>query len=110
TDANYQGSASDTLVISKINATINVTGYSGVYDGNAHGATGTATGAQSEDLSSLLHLGASYTNVPGGTANWTFDGDTNYNTANGSVEIEISKATPTVTWSNPADIIYGTAL
>jgi uncharacterized repeat protein (TIGR01451 family) len=109
-DPNYEGSASDTLVIAKADATINVNGYSGVYDGNSHGATGTATGAQSEDLSSLLHLGASYTNVPGGTANWTFDGDTNYNTANGSVEIVISKATPTINWSNPANIIYGTAL
>jgi uncharacterized repeat protein (TIGR01451 family) len=109
-DPNYQGSATDTLVINKANATINVTGYTGAYDGQPHGATGTATGAQNEDLSSLLHLGNSYTNVPGGTANWTFDGDTNYNSDSGSVTITITKATPTITWSNPANIIYGTAL
>jgi uncharacterized repeat protein (TIGR01451 family) len=109
-DPNYQGSASDTLVIAKANATISVNGYSGVYDGNPHGATGTATGAQSEDLSSLLHFGATYTNVPGGTANWTFDGNTNYNADSGSVNIDITKATPTINWSNPANIIYGTAL
>jgi uncharacterized repeat protein (TIGR01451 family) len=109
-DPNYEGSASDTLVIAKANATITVNGYSGAYDGSAHGATGTATGAQSENLSSLLHLGATYTNVPGGTANWTFDGDSNYNSDSGSVNIDISKATPTINWSNPANIIYGTAL
>jgi uncharacterized repeat protein (TIGR01451 family) len=109
-DPNYEGSATDTLVISKADATISVTGYTGDYDGAAHGATGTATGAQSEDLSSLLHLGATYTNVPGGTANWTFDGNTNYNSASGSVSIDIGKATPSINWSNPANIVYGTAL
>ena len=109
-DANYTGTASGTLVIAKADATITVTGYTGVYDGSSHGATGTATGAQSEDLASLLHLGSSYTNVPGGTASWTFDGDANYNAASGSVEISISKATAVISWSNPADIIYGTAL
>jgi uncharacterized repeat protein (TIGR01451 family) len=109
-DPNYEGSATDTLVISKADATISVTGYTGAYDGSAHGATGSATGAQSEDLSSLLHLGSSYTNVPGGTANWTFDGNNNYNSDSGSVSIDISKATPTINWSNPADIVYGTAL
>jgi uncharacterized repeat protein (TIGR01451 family) len=112
-DPNYEGSASDTLVIAKANATINVSGYTGDYDGNPHGVTGTATGAQSEDLSSLLDLGSSYTNVPGGTAHWTFNAsntNTNYNSASGDVSITINKATPTINWSNPADIIYGTAL
>jgi len=34
-----------------------VNGYSGVYDGNAHGATGSATGVKGESLTSLLHFG-----------------------------------------------------
>ena len=34
----------------------------------------------------------------------------NYNTASKDVTINVSKATPTITWSNPADITYGTAL
>jgi hypothetical protein len=34
----------------------------------------------------------------------------NYNGANKSVTIDVAKATPTITWANPADIIYGTAL
>ena len=34
----------------------------------------------------------------------------NYNPATANVLINVTKATPTVTWSNPADIIYLTAL
>ena len=47
TDAtgNYNNaSASVAIVITKADATVTVTGYTGVYDGAAHGATGTATG------------------------------------------------------------------
>ena len=32
------------IVINKADATVTVTGYTGVYDGAPHGATGTATG------------------------------------------------------------------
>ena len=35
---------------------------------------------------------------------------TNYNNASKNVSINVLKATPTITWNNPADIIYGTAL
>jgi hypothetical protein len=35
---------------------------------------------------------------------------TNYTTATSSVLLTIDKATPLITWSNPADITYGTAL
>jgi phage-related protein len=34
----------------------------------------------------------------------------NYNAITKQVVINVSKATPTISWSNPADIIYGTAL
>ena len=33
-----------------------------------------------------------------------------YNNASGSTSINVAQATPTVTWSNPANIVYGTAL
>jgi hypothetical protein len=62
----------------------------------AHGATGTATGLGGADLSAFLYLGDSYTNVPGGTAYWSFSGSTNYEDQDGSVEIEIAKAMLTV--------------
>ena len=33
-----------------------------------------------------------------------------YNTATKTVSINVQKATPTITWANPADLVYGTAL
>jgi hypothetical protein len=35
---------------------------------------------------------------------------TDYNSASAMVTIDVDKATPTITWANPADITYGTAL
>ena len=44
-----------------------------------------------------LDLGASFTNVPGGTANWTFTDVTgNYNDASGTAAIVINKADATI--------------
>jgi len=81
-----------TFTVNKADATINVTGWTGTYDGDPHGASGTATGVKGEDLSSSLNLGATFTDVPGGTAHWTFTGGTNYNDASGDVDIVINKA------------------
>ena len=61
------------------------------------------------------HLGASFTNVPGGTAHWTFS-DANYNDQSGDVAIDISKAnavisvTPySVTYDGTSHTATGTA-
>src|SRR5439155_14616783 len=35
---------------------------------------------------------------------------TNYTTATKTVSITVLKATPVITWTTPADIVYGTAL
>src|SRR2546428_8722803 len=56
------------------------------------GAGGTATGVKGEDLAAGLNLGATFTDYPGGTANWSFSGGTNYNDQSGSVAIVINKA------------------
>lgn len=110
-NTNYAPSSGDVAVaITQAEAVIAVSGYSDVYDGNAHGATGSATGVKAESLNNLLHLGDSFTNAPGGTARWTFDGDGNYKATSGDATITISKATPVISWSNPADIVYGTML
>jgi hypothetical protein len=93
------------LVIGQATAHVTVAGYSGVYDGTAHGATGIATGVNGEDLSSLLNLGASFTNVPGGTASWTFAGNNDYAPQNGTSAIVITKAPLTVT-ANDAARLY----
>jgi Kelch motif/Galactose oxidase, central domain len=110
-NTNYNAkSGSVNVVINKADATVTVTGYTGVYDGYAHGATGSATGVKGEDLSALLSLGASFTNVPGGTANWSFAGNTNYNSTSGSVAIVLSRASQIISWATPAAIVYGTPL
>jgi MBG domain-containing protein/Big-like domain-containing protein/Kelch motif protein/galactose oxidase-like protein len=90
-------SGSVAVVINKADATITVNGYTGVYDGNSHGATGTATGVGGVDLNGLLNLGSTFTNVPGGTAHWVFTGGTNYNDASGDVAIVINKANAIIT-------------
>src|SRR5260221_13746291 len=41
--------------IAQADAIIVVSGYTGVYDGNPHGASGSAGGGKGEDLNSLLH-------------------------------------------------------
>src|SRR5262249_40101501 len=53
-----------------------------------------------EDLSALLNLGSSFTDVPGGTAHWTFAGNANYNSAAGDVAITITKANQTITFNS----------
>lgn len=100
---------STTFEIEKADATCTVNGYTGTYDGNAHGATGSCTGVLGEDLSAGLNLGASFTDVPGGTAYWTFSGGTNYNDQNGSVDIVINKAPVTATAGSGSSTYDGAA-
>src|SRR6185295_12270014 len=88
---NYSDQAGDAaIVISKATATVTVNGYTGVYDAAAHGATGSATGIGGTDLNAGLSLGATFMNVPGGTAHWTFAGGTNYSDQAGDAAIVIS--------------------
>ena len=83
------------IVIAKASAVVNVSGFTGVYDAAAHGATGTVTGVTGDSaaVGSSLALGASFTNAPGGTANWTFTGGMNYANQSGTAAIVINKAT-----------------
>lgn len=109
-DANYLevSSAPQTFTINKVDAVINISGYNNIYDGSAHGATGTAVGIESTpaDLNSLLHLGDSFTNTPGGIANWTFDGNDNYNSNSGNTNITITSSTSTTTITCPESMTY----
>ena len=91
--------------------TIRITPYSATYDGTTHEATGTATGANGEDLSGLLafrgtdHVNAG--NYAGDT--WTFLGNSVYGGVTGSIDDEIAKAdqTITVTQAAPTTATYG---
>jgi hypothetical protein len=97
--ANYNsiGNTTITDTIARANATIEITGYDGTYDGLAHGASGTATGIGGIDLGAGLNLGATFVNVPGGTAAWSFSDDPNYNDQNGTVAVTINPAHLTTT-------------
>ena len=108
-DDNYNPASdvSQKFSISKADAVINVIGHTGIYDGSAHGATGTAIGVSDDDnLNSLLDFGSSFKNVTGGSASWTFAGDENYNPASGSADIVINPAVLTITAST-ASMTYG---
>src|SRR5262249_54587122 len=95
---NFAGSSADaTLNVNKATASITVNGYEGTYDGQAHGASGSASGVNSTNLSGFLNLGASFTDSPGGTAHWVFTGGTNYFDKEGDVAIVINKATASIT-------------
>ena len=92
--ANYSdatGTVSD--IIAKANAQVTVNGYSGMYDGNPHGASGSAAGIGGANMNAQLNLGGTFREVPGGTAHWVFAGGTNYNDQTGDVAIVINKWT-----------------
>jgi Bacterial Ig-like domain (group 3) len=118
-NANYNSSSGTVHdQIAKANATITVNPYSLAYDGNSHIATGTATGVKAEDLNSLFDLiGTSHTDAGDYPADaWSFSGDTNYNSANGTVHDQITKANATlsvipynVTYDGDSHTATGTA-
>ncbi|HEY1215551.1 MAG TPA: MBG domain-containing protein, partial [Bryobacteraceae bacterium] len=93
-NSNYNSVTSDpaSIIINQASATINVQGYTGPYDGNGHGATGSAVGVVGENLTSLLNLGDTFVHVPGGTANWSFAGNNNYKPASGTAAISLFAA------------------
>ncbi|MEJ0001766.1 MAG: MBG domain-containing protein [bacterium] len=108
TDPNYSGVDEQDFVIAKADANISVTAYHVTYDGNPHTAVGTASGVETipANLDSLLHLGGT-THTVAGTFNgdaWTFDGNGNYNSTNGTVDDSIDSGTAicTITGYNHA--------
>ena len=109
--ANYAlsaATATTTADITKANATITVTAYHVTFDGSPHTATGSASGVDSEDLSTLLHLtGTTQTNAGDYlAAPWTFDGDVNYTASSGTVHNRIDQAAATVT-AGSGTKVYG---
>ncbi len=111
-DANHEASSgSATFAINMANAVFTITAYSGIYDGGAHGISGSAAGVEATpaNLTGLLHLGGTFTNAPGGTATWTFDGNGNYNSATGTAAVTITKASSTVTATGGAFTYDNTA-
>jgi hypothetical protein len=109
TSTNYSiDFVSGTLTINKADAVISVPDVTVTYDGNSHGVTGTAVGIGAVDLSGLLNLGDSFRNVPGGTANWAFAGDMNYNSTNGVAEVTITPRAITIRGAADTKVYDGT--
>jgi len=105
-NGNYTDQFGDvTITIEKAPSTVTVTCPAGIYDGLAHGASGSCVGVNGESAGSL-DLGASFTNVPGGSAHWVFTGNGNYTDQFGDVTITIEKAPSTVTVTCPANVVY----
>ncbi len=94
-DSTFLGNSTTLVqVVNKADAAITIIPYSGTYDGQAHGLTGTATGTFGEDLSGLLSLGASYTNAGSYPVGWSFAGNANYNAVSGTGTVAIAQAKP----------------
>ncbi len=93
-------SGTSTIDIGQAGATVAVTPYSGSYDGAAHAPSGTATGVNGEDLSSLLDLGAPATDVGSYQTSWSFVGNTDYAASSGTSTIDITAVRLTVTADN----------
>ena len=112
-DANYQGSTTGSLVINKATPVISWSNPSDITYGTA--LSGTQLNAAAAVPGNLTYNPASGTvlNAGAGQAlSVTFaPTDTaNYNGSTKSIAINVLKATPAISWSNPADITYGTAL
>ena len=110
-DANHNGSSdSKTFEITKADSTTVITcPVSATYTGSAiTPCTVAVTGANlsltpTPDYSNNINVGTA-------TASYTYAGDANHNGSSDSKTFEITKADQTITWSNPAAIVYGTAL
>jgi hypothetical protein len=107
-DPNYQGTLTTTLVINRATATLNISGLSGSYNGQQQSVNitsnpvGLSTSVTYNGSSTLPTNAGTYTVVITIT-------DPNY-TGSTTVTFVINKADPTILWSTPQAIPYGTAL
>jgi hypothetical protein len=110
-DASYQGGATGTLVISKASATLalgNLTGHT--YNGSPQVATASTTPA---GLSGVTITYGGSTTAPTAAGSYRVAAsltNANYSATTVSGTMTVAKATPAITWSDPADIAAGTAL
>ncbi len=82
-------------IINKAHAKITIKPYKGAYDGEWHGPSLKARGANGRNLRYLLDLNpfeSLFKNVPGGNAKWTFLGDNNHYAENGMAAVTIKPA------------------
>src|SRR5205085_319121 len=115
TDAVNYTSATKTVSINVLKATpvITWTTPADIVYGTA--LSNTQLNASASVAGTLVYTPPTGTVLSAGTAQtvsvaFTPTDATNYTTASKTVSINVLKATPTITWATPADIVYGTAL
>jgi hypothetical protein len=110
-DANHEGSNdSRSITITKATATIALGDLLQTYNGAPRVATAT-TNPNNLDGLTVTYDGS--TTAPTGAGSYPVVAslnNQNYQADNATGTLEVGKATPTVEWSNPAGIVYGTAL
>ena len=75
------------------------------YDGTTCGGTQIGT-AQNLDTNGQASVSTSTLSVPSHPITACYSGATGFNASNGNVTQTVNKATPVITWANPADITY----
>jgi len=112
-DPNFAGTASGTLLVQKATPVITWGNPADITYGMALGtdqlnATANVAGsfAYTPPAGKVLNAG----NGQALSVVFTPNDTANYHSATANVQINVLKATPVVTWGNPADITYGTAL
>ncbi len=111
TNSNYTASnATGTLVISTTTATIILSNLNQTCDGSPKSATATTNPAGLTVISITYNGSAAVPTNAGSYAVVASLTNATYSASNATGTLVIAKATPTVAWNNPADIVYGTAL
>jgi hypothetical protein len=102
--------AQTTLTVTKATASISITPYRGIYDGQFHGLSGSATGVLGEDLSALLNLGTTERNAGHYDVAWSFAGNSDYYSAGGTSSIDIAQRTLSVSATADNKVYDGTTI
>lgn len=112
--ANYNNADADnTINVNKANPVITWADPAGITYGTL--LSGTQLNATADVVGSFVYTPSSGTQLDAGLAqnlhvDFTPTDTANYNSVDDNVSIDVAKATPVITWSNPADITVGTAL
>ncbi|UFS71728.1 MBG domain-containing protein [Geomonas sp. RF6] len=112
--ASYTGSASGTLVVAKGQPVVSWSNPAGITYGAALSAVQLNASATPAG-GSFVYTPAAGTVLPAGagqilSVTYTPADTTNYSTVTKTAAITVAKATPAITWGNPAGITYGTPL
>ena len=110
-DANYDSaSASATITINKAAATISLSNLTQTYDGSPKSANAATNPSGLSELSITYDGSAAVPTNAGSYAVVATLTNDNYTAGTAAGTLVIVKATPSIDWTNPADIVYSTSL